>query len=506
MSQDIADPRNRRFVLIAAILASSMGFIDGSVISIAIPAIRADLGASLAEAQWVSNGYLLLLSSLTLLGGAAGDRFGLRKIFGLGIVAFTLASLACALAPTPLVLVVARILQGMGAAFMVPGSLAIIAKAYPRETRGRAIGIWATASSLTSIAGPIIGGFVLTALGDWSWRLVFAINLPLGALALLLLWFKIAPDQHQVEKRLDVVGAALATLALLLIAYGLTGDGSESVPPLSHALLWCAGGLILGVGFLVWEARTVAPMLPLGLFAIRAFSGANGLTFALYFALGGTMFFLPMTMIGGWGETPATVSLALLPMGVVLTALSSFSGKWADRFGPGPLIAAGSLVVAIAFAGLGFTAPLHNVWFGVLPLVALLGVGMGLVVSPLSTAVMTSVEDSQTGTASGVNNAVARVAGLVAIALLGAVIAPIFEKSLGAAAELPIFFGLATEGLSPSEEAARLHATDIAFATIAYITAALSLLSALIAWITLRQGAANFVPQQPAPTHAASDR
>ncbi|MFN4211850.1 MAG: MFS transporter, partial [Devosia sp.] len=180
MDQDIAAPQSRPFVLVAAILASSMGFIDGSVISIAIPAIRADLGATLAEAQWVSNGYLLFLSALMLLGGAAGDRFGLRTVFGLGIVIFVGASILCALAPTPLVLVVARAIQGSGAAVMVPGSLAIIAKAYPREERGRAIGIWAAASSLTSVAGPILGGFLLTALGDWSWRLVFAVNLPLG--------------------------------------------------------------------------------------------------------------------------------------------------------------------------------------------------------------------------------------------------------------------------------------------------------------------------------------
>ena len=492
---DIADPKSRQFVLIAAILASSMGFIDGSVISIAIPAIRADLGATLGEAQWVNNGYLLLLSCLTLLGGAAGDRFGLRTTFGLGIVAFTLASVACALAPSPLVLIVARILQGMGAAFMVPGSLAIIARAYPRETRGRAIGIWATASSLTSIAGPIIGGFVLTALGDWSWRLVFAINLPLGAVALLLVWFKIAPDQHEKGKSLDIVGAVLATLALLLIAYGLTGDGSESLPLLTHTVPWCAAGLALGGAFILWEGRATSPMLPLHLFGDRRFSGANSLTFALYFALGGTLFFLPMTMIGGWGETPATVSLALLPMGVLLTALSSFSGRWADRFGPGPLIAAGSLVVAIAFAGLGVTASWHSVWLGVLPLMTLLGLGMGLVVSPLSTAVMISVEDKQTGTASGVNNAVARIAGLMAIALLGAVIAPVFEQSLGAMAELPIFFGLATEGLSASEEAARLYATDAAFSAVAYITAALSLVSALIAWVTLGRGAVSSAPR-----------
>ena len=487
MTQDIADPQSRRFVLVAAILASSMGFIDGSVISIAIPAIRADLGATLSDAQWVSNGYLLFLSALILLGGAAGDRFGLRRMFGLGIVVFVAASVICALAPTPLVLVIARAVQGAGAAFMVPGSLAIIAKVYPREERGRAIGIWAAASSLTSIAGPIIGGVLLTALGDWSWRLVFAVNLPLGIGALALLWFKVAPDRPVAGRRLDLIGAVLATLALMLIAYGLTGDGSESVPPLSHTLLWCSSGVLLAGAFLFWEHRAPAPMLPLRLFASRGFSGANGLTFALYFALGGTLFFLPMTMIGGWGETPATVSLALLPMGILLTLLSSFSGRWADRLGPAPLIALGSLIVAVAFATLGVTAPLHNVWFAVMPSIAVLGLGMGLVVSPLSTAVMTSVQDSETGVASGVNNAVARVAGLVAVALLGAVVATVFQDRLGSAAELSIFFGTMTTGLSASEEALRLAATDAGFATVCYITAGLSLISALVAWLTLER-------------------
>ncbi|WP_244488912.1 MFS transporter [Devosia sp. Root635] len=487
MTHDIASPHSRRFVLVAAILASSMGFIDGSVISIAIPSIRADLGATLADAQWISNGYLLFLSSLILLGGAAGDRFGLRNMFGLGIAVFVAASMVCALAPSPLVLVIARAVQGTGAAFMVPGSLAIIAKAYPREERGRAIGAWAAASSLTTIAGPIIGGFVLTALGDWSWRLVFAINLPLGLVALALLWFRVAPDHPEAGRKLDVIGAALATLTLMLIAYGLTGDGSESMPPLSHTVLWCGAGLVLAVMFIIWERRSLHPMLPLRLFANLGFSGANALTFALYFALGGTMFYLPMTMIGGWGESPATVSLVLLPLGISLTLLSSLSGQWADRFGPAPLIAAGSLLVAAAFAALGVTAPLHAVWLAVLPSIVLLGLGMGLVVSPLSTAVMTSVGDGDTGVASGVNNAVARVAGLVAVALLGAVVASVFEQNLDAAAELPIFFGVVTEGLSPAEESLRLAATDAAFAAVAYVTAALSVVSALVAWLTLER-------------------
>ncbi|KKB83848.1 MFS transporter [Devosia limi DSM 17137] len=476
-------PVARRTVLIAAILASSMGFIDGSVMSIAIPAIRADLGATLADAQWISNGYMLLLSSLILLGGAAGDRFGLRKTFGLGIVVFVAASMVCALAPTPAVLIGARVVQGAGAAFMVPGSLAIIAKAYPRDERGKAIGIWAAASSLTSIGGPIVGGLILTLFGDWSWRLVFAINLPLGGIALALLWYKVPADHAEAGRKLDAIGAVLATAALMLIAFGLTG--SDGVPPLSHMAAYSGAGLVVAIAFIVWEAQTQTPMLPLRLFSQKAFSGANGLTFALYFALAGTMFFLPMTMIGGWGVTPADVALAMLPMGVLLTVLSSFTGALADRYGPAPLIAGGSVIVALAFAVLGLTTPLHDVWFAVLPSIGLLGLGMGLVVSPLSTAVMTAVDDSDTGIASGVNNAVARVAALMAVALLGLVVASVFERALGSAAELPIFFGLATEGLAPAEDAARVAATDAAFAAVAYITAGLSLVSAVIAWLTL---------------------
>jgi EmrB/QacA subfamily drug resistance transporter len=479
--------KSRRYVLVAAILASSMGFIDSSVLSIAIPAMRADLGASLSEAQWISNAYLLLLSALILLGGAAGDRFGVRRMFMGGIGLFVIASLACAVAPSSATLILARAVQGLGAAFMVPGSLAIIAKTYPKDERGRAIGIWAATSSLTTIAGPIIGGLALTALGDWSWRLVFAINLPLGIAALMLLVLGVKPDQAQTRRRLDIGGAALATLALFAFAYGLIGGGSESTPPLSHLALWCSLGLVTGVAFLFWEARHKQPMLPLGLFGSRQFSGANALTFTLYFSFGGVLFFLPMAMIAGWGVSAATVAIALLPMGLMLAVLSSLSGKWADRFGPGPVLTLGALIVAASFALLGATAPLHQVWLATAPAVALLGLGMGLVVSPLSTAVMTSISDGDTGTASGVNNAVARVAGLFAIALFGVVVAQVFERALGPVAELPIFFGLPAEGLSAAQESARVNASDTAFAAVAYVAAALALVSAATAWLTLNR-------------------
>lgn len=489
VSRTFCPRERRRYVLVAAILASSMGFIDGSVLSIAIPALRADLSATLADAQWVSNSYMLFLGSLILIGGAAGDRFGLRRVFGIGIALFVAASLICAVAPTPLSLILARAVQGVGAALMVPGSLAIIAKAYPKDERGKAIGIWAAASSLTTILGPVIGGFILTMLDDWSWRLVFAINLPLGAIALALLYLRVPADEPGDGRTLDLPGALLASLGLMLIAFGLTGGGgSDSVPPITHVLTYAGTGVLVFIGFLFWESRSKAPMLPLRLFTNIGFSGANALTLTLYFALAAVMFFLPMTMIAGWGVSEAEVSISFLPLGIALTLLSSWAGSLADRFGPAPLIAGGATLVGIAFAGLGLTAPLQNIWGAVLPLIALMGVGMGLVVSPLSTAVMTAVEDADTGTASGVNNAVARVAGLLAVATMGFVAAFAFNRFLGDAAGSGIFFGLKPlDPLPPETEAARLAASDATFAVIAYINAGLSFVSAAIAWLTLEK-------------------
>jgi EmrB/QacA subfamily drug resistance transporter len=487
--QTFVPPERRVFVLVATILASAMGFIDGSVVSIAVPAIRSDLGASLADAQWVSNGYMLFMASLILIGGAAGDRFGLRRVFAGGIALFVAASLFCALAPSPLFLIVCRAVQGLGAAFMVPGSLALIAKAYPREQRGRAIGVWATAASLTTILGPVVGGGILTAFGPWSWRLVFAINLPFGAAALALLWLRVPADAAAAGRRLDWIGGVLVTVGLLLVILGLTGEGGESsVPSVGHVIALAGPGLVLILMFLLWEMRAKSPMLPLGLFRNPAFSGANALTFTLYFALGAISFYLPMTLIAGWGVTPALVAVSFLPLGICLTLLSSVSGVLADRHGAGPLIAGGASLVALAFAGLALTMGYENLWFGVLPLMIVMGVGMGFVVTPLSTAVMTSVADSDTGTASGVNNAVARLAGLLAVAIMGSVAAFVFARVAGPEGA-GLSFGRPAEGtLSPALEALRVGATNAGFSAVAWTTAALAAISAGIAWVTLGRG------------------
>src|SRR3569623_1152957 len=407
---------------------------------------------------------------------------GLHRRYGdvhlvAGIIVFVIASSCSALAPTPALLIAARAIQGAGAAFMVPGSLAIIAKAYPKEERGGAIGVWASASSLTTLLGPVIGGFVLTWLGDWSWRLIFALNLPLGGIAVCLLMTQTPADNPEAGRRLDILGAATVTVALLLIS--LAFIDSES----GRFWIYLIAGLGIMAGFLFWETRSKEPMLPLGLFADRAISGAQGLTLVLYFGLSGVMFYLPMTMIAGWGVSPVVVSVVLLPLGIGLTLLSPFAGKVTDRMGPGPVLTFGSLIVGAAFLGLGLTAGLHSPWFAVLPIMVVFGIGMSFVAGPVSTAVMTSVADRDTGTASAINNAVARVAGLFAVAMMGALAAWVFGQATGMPSGMS--FGLTPPQPLPADgEAVREAATDHAFAIIAYVTAGLAVVSAVLAWTT----------------------
>ena len=324
----------RRFVLIAAILASALGFIDGTVVSIAIPAIRSDIGATFADAQWISNAYAVTLSALILAGGAAGDNFGLRRTFVIGIVLFIVASLACALAPGPGSLIAARAVQGVGAAIMVPGSLAIIAKAYPKKERGRAIGIWAASSAMTTALGPVIGGLVLSAFDGGVWRLIFAINLPLGAIAVYLLLFKVPADKPAERRDLDLSGAAIATAGLGALAYGLTALSSDEAGSIALPLAFVVAGIFVFVGFIFWERRQDDPMVDLSLFRIGAFSGANAVTFFLYFALSGILFYLPMLLIAGWGLSEAVTGFIFVPLSLAMGLLSGPMGKLSDRIGP----------------------------------------------------------------------------------------------------------------------------------------------------------------------------
>ena len=465
----------RRLVLVVAVLASALGFIDSTVISIAIPAIRESLGASLAGATWVQNAYLLSLSALILVGGAAGDRFGVRATFVWGIVAFAVTSVLCAVAWSTGVLVGARFLKGVAAAFTVPLSLALIAKNYPAESRGRAIGIWAAASGVTTAIGPVVGGWLLSAGGPDVWRWIFWANPPVAAVIVLLL-LRVPADRPREGTRLDLAGAALAAASLGLMAYGLTAFGEAegaAGPVVAGSAL--AGGVALFAAFVWWEGRAAHPMVELPLFRSRAFAGANALTFLIYFALGGVLFFLPMTLVGGWGLSEASVGTVFLPFTAVMAVLSGFAGDYAGRHGPRLPIAAGAAIVAVAFAWMGATVGTHSLWLSIYPAMAILGVGMGLAVSPLSTAIMGAVPDENSGEASGINNAVSRMAGLFAVAALGVLVAFVFATGDAPAG--------ASFGGAGGGEAARA-ATDRAFAVLAYVCAALAAAGAFVAWAT----------------------
>jgi len=457
--------RNRRFVLIAAILASALGFIDGTIIAIALPAMRESLDASLVQAQWINNGYLLPLSALILLGGALGDRFGTARAFSWGIGIFILASIFCAVAPTAETLIAGRVLKGIGAAIMVPGSLALIARAYPAAERGRAIGIWAAASALTTALGPILGGLALQFGGPEIWRWLFAINLPLGGFALWLVQTRVAHDAARPDHPLDLPGATLITAALALIAWGLTGQQGGAAWGL--VIL----GLGLTAGFILWEARAPSPMVPLSLFRNPAFTAANIATAMIYFALSTILFFLPMTLIAGWGMGEVLASAAFAPLSVFITLISARAGRLADTHGAGVMIGAGGMIVALSFAVMALLAPMQSFWVSVLPGTTLMGIGMALVVSPLSTAIMGAVPEERTGTASGINNAVSRVAGLIAVAAMGSLAAAIYAQSGGAAS-----FGAFSDAPGHAEAMTR------AFAGLAWITAAMAAFGAGLAW------------------------
>jgi EmrB/QacA subfamily drug resistance transporter len=473
-------PEQRKYVLVAAILASSLGFIDGSVMAIAVPAMRTSLDASLVKAQWISNAYLLPLAAFLLVGGAAGDRFGLRRVFMFGIAAFVAASVLCAIAPSVNMLIAARGFQGLAAAFMIPGSLAIISKAYPREERGRAIGIWSAASAITTAGGPIIGGFLLSFGNAELWRVIFAVNLPLGIVAIYFLAKKVPADSYVPSKRIDYLGGFLAVTFLGALAWALTGpEGEGGLPDVRHMLVYLAGAAIALGMFIVVERRAEDPVMPLRLFHVRTFAAANIVTFLLYFALGTILFFLPMAVIGGWQLPEAQAGFVFLPLTAFIAILSGPAGTMSDRFGPGPLLSIGCFIVGLSYAGLAFGMGYQNFWLHIIPMMALMGLGMGILVAPLSTAVMAAVSDRDQGAASGINNAVARVAGLVAVAAMGTFASAIYPQ-----------FGSAIETASPflAEHAA---GNNEAFQYIAIVAAVMCFLAALVAALDIRRSKAD---------------
>lgn len=402
-----------RWVLPATILGSSLSFIDGSVVNVALPAIQDSLGTSLATLQWVVNGYMLTLASLILLGGSAGDRFGRRRMFLAGLVGFAAASLACGLAPTAAWLIAARLAQGAAAALLTPSSLAIISAAFTGDARGPAIGTWAAAGAITTALGPPLGGWLVDTVG---WRAIFYINLPLAALAVL---FGLKLDADRTADRrepLDVPGALLAVVWLGALSYGLVmlGDGQR-----------VRGAIALGIAVpAVWlfvrtETRSRSPMMPPGLFRNANFAGANALTVLLYAALSGGLFLLPFMLVEVRGYSATAAGAAFLPFSVIMGAGSRWSGGLVERIGPRVQLVVGPAITAAGFVVLAVSRDGATYWTAMLPGLIVVAAGMTLSVAPLTTTVFDSAPDERSGTASGINNAAARAGGLVAVAAIG---------------------------------------------------------------------------------------
>jgi EmrB/QacA subfamily drug resistance transporter len=405
-------------VLATSILASSLAFIDGSVVNVGLSSIGRDLGGAGADLSWVVNGYLLPLSSLLLLGGAAGDRYGRRRILLAGIAAFALASLLCAWAPRLWLLVGGRVLQGIGAAFLLPNSLAILGATFEGKARGKAIGIWAAAGAAAGAIGPLLGGWLIDTVG---WRAVFYINLPVAALAMFLGWRFVRIPRGEKPVALDPAGALLASAGLGCLTWGLAAASADKGLSTATGGAMAAGVLVL-LGFL-WAERRAGDkaMLPLKLFGSSSFSGLNLMTFLLYGALGALLLLVPFVLIQALHYSAKQAGAALLPFPLVLAIGSPLMGKVAGSHGARLPLSIGALVVAGGFL-LGTRIGTGGYATTVLPAILVIAVGMSCVAAPLTTAVLSSVDGSHTGVASGFNSAVARGGGLIATALLGVVL------------------------------------------------------------------------------------
>jgi EmrB/QacA subfamily drug resistance transporter len=403
-----------------------MAFIDGTVVNVALPALQTSLNATAADVQWVIESYALLLSALLLVGGSLGDHYGRRRVFLLGVVIFAVASGLCGFAGNIRQLIAARAVQGFGAALLVPGSLAIISNSFSQEERGRAIGVWSGFSAITTGIGPVLGGWLIEHV---SWRAVFFINFPLAIVIVLISLRHITENSDRETTRVDWLGAILAALGLGALVYGLIESSQVGFTDRSVIVALAAGVVVL-ILFLFVESRLSQPMLPLKLFRSRTFAGTNLLTFLLYAALGGTLFFLPLNLIQVQRYSPTAAGAVLLPFILIMSFLSRWSGGLVARYGPKLPLIVGPVITAVGYLLFLLPGIGGNYWINFFPPVVVLGLGMAVTVAPLTTTVMNSIAQNRAGIASGVNNAVARTASLVAIAVLGVVMIHVFKTNL----------------------------------------------------------------------------
>jgi EmrB/QacA subfamily drug resistance transporter len=414
--QDVAHPA---WTLVMSVAASSLSFIDGSILNVALPAIRSDTGAEAAEVQWVVNAYTLPLAALILLGGALGDHQGRRRWLVIGTALFGIASLVCALAGSLETLLAGRALQGIGAALLLPNSLALLNGAYSGEARGQAVGTWAAAGAISAAIAPLAGGWLVQQFG---WPSIFYVNIPFVAVAILIALTRVEEVSDPSSARLDLGGAALATLGLGAATYGLTlWSQTFALSPLAGGTI--AAGLALLVAFALYERRLGdKAMVPLSLFGNRCFTSLNLMTFLLYGAFGGAMLLIPFTLIEAGGYSPVEAGLALLPLSILIGGASRMMGKIAEKIGPRWPLTIGPIIVGIGLALASRIAESQSYWTHAFPAILVMSIGMALAVAPLTSTVLASVSRHQTGMASGLNSALSRLGGLIIVALLGAVL------------------------------------------------------------------------------------
>ncbi|MGB8519475.1 MAG: MFS transporter [Candidatus Tumulicola sp.] len=427
MQPQTAGTASGKWIVAATVLGSSLVFIDSTIVAVALPVIQTNFRASAFAAQWVVEGYTLVLGALMLLSGALGDRYGRKRLFIWGVVVFAIGSVVCGLAPSMPALIAARVLQGAGGTMLAPASLALIGASFEGAARGRAIGMWSGLTAVAGAIGPVAGG---TIVDHFGWRWVFYVNVPIAIaiVAISLRHLRESRDESA-SGTLDLAGSLLVTAALGAIVYAFVASGLEGWNASTGGAL--GGGVVLLAAFVYVERRIANPVLPFHLFADRAFTGINVMTFLLYGALGGLFYFLPFLMIQVNGYSATFTGLAMLPFLALIVVLSRFSGALVYRVGRRDLLVTGPSLAALGFAAFAFLPDLHY-WRGVLPAVLLIGCGMGLTVAPLVATLIDSVPEHNVGLASGINNAISRIAGLLAIAVLGAVLAAAFDARLDA--------------------------------------------------------------------------